>query len=147
MLTLGAEHGGCVGSALDGGVATLLGGTGASLVGVTALLAGRAPAHRRLARRAPPPLAVTRSAARTARAPRRAPDALEPQVLAPPPALAPHEPPVDVEHDYPDVVAEGLSEPPPLLARRRTTDRASRRALFDAPARRGRRTGCPTAPS
>ena len=47
--------------------------------------------------------------------------------------LAPaHEPPVDVVHDYPDVISEGLSEPPPLLLDPEgETDEQT--TLFDAP--------------
>ena len=52
-------------------------------------------------------------------------------VVAPPPALV-HEPPIDVVHDYPDVVSEGLSEPPPLLLDPDgVTDEQT--VLFDAP--------------
>ena len=46
-------------------------------------------------------------------------------------ALA-HEPPVDVVHDYPDVISEGLSEPSPLLLdpEGETDEQAT---LFDVP--------------
>ncbi|HEX5799035.1 MAG TPA: DNA translocase FtsK 4TM domain-containing protein, partial [Gaiellaceae bacterium] len=40
MTTLGSDHGGFVGDVLGGGLAKLLGDTGASLVGLTALVAG-----------------------------------------------------------------------------------------------------------
>jgi DNA segregation ATPase FtsK/SpoIIIE, S-DNA-T family len=42
-----------------------------------------------------------------------------------------HEPPIDVVHDYPDVVSEGLSEPSPLLAYDEETDEQA--TLFEAP--------------
>ena len=58
-------------------------------------------------------------------------------VSAPPPALAQHEPPIDVVHDYPDVVSEGLSEPPPLLVEP-DDETEEQTALFDVPRGRGR---------
>ena len=89
---------------------------------------GRAAALRRLLRRPAPPLASRRPARRRPAGESRS----EPQgVVAPPPALV-HEPPVDVVHDYPDVVSEGLSEPPPLLLDPDgVTDEQT--VLFDAP--------------
>ncbi|HUP33442.1 MAG TPA: DNA translocase FtsK, partial [Gaiellaceae bacterium] len=112
MVTLGSEHGGLVGELLGGGLAKLLGGTGSLLVGLTALLAGglllSGASYGALLRRSH--RAVRRAVAR--------PEKLAQSrkaVSGPPPAPAHHEPPVDVVHDYPDVVSEGLSEPPPLL--------------------------------
>jgi S-DNA-T family DNA segregation ATPase FtsK/SpoIIIE len=118
MTTLGSEHGGAVGAVLGGGLAKLLGDTGSSLVGLTALVAGAllltgasagailrgsvsygASAGSHHLRRA-------RSAARrTFERPdtdRRLAD--DDHVSGPPPALH-HEPPVDVVEDYPDVVS------------------------------------------
>ena len=116
MLTLGA-NGGWVGRQLDHLFSALLGSTGATIVGVTTLAVGillltgaslgaflrrsghavrRAHGHARKLR--------TRSAR------------VEPPAAAvvPLPVLHAVEPPVDVEHDYPDVVSE--TGPPPLLA-------------------------------
>ena len=92
----------------------------------------RPPALRRLLRRAAPPLPSRRPARgrqagescseQQSRAPGRRPRCV-------------HEPPVDVVHDYPDVVSEGLSEPPSCCStptarrtsrRRSSTLRASR---------------------
>jgi DNA segregation ATPase FtsK/SpoIIIE, S-DNA-T family len=129
MVTLGSEHGGLVGRILGGGISTLLGGTGAAIVGVTALLAGglllSGASYGALLRRSHHAVrrAVERRPEKAARAPK--------PVAEPPPALvAHHEPPVDVEHDYPDVVSEGLSQPPPLLVDEPTEEAA----LFAAPA-------------
>ncbi len=113
MLTLGA-NGGWVGRELDRLFSAMLGTTGATIVGVTTLAVGlllltgaslgaflrrsghavrRAHGHaRRLASR-PEPVAAA---------------------APPPPLLHAVDPPVDVEHDYPDVVSE--TGPPPLLA-------------------------------
>ena len=114
MLTLGA-NGGWVGRELYRLFSALLGDTGATIVGVTTLAVGlllltgaslgaflRRSGH-----------AVRRAhghARRLATRPAPAPAA----VVARPPVLHAVEPPVDVEHDYPDVVSE--TGPPPLLA-------------------------------
>lgn len=107
LLALGADHGGLVGRALEGVVGTLLGSTGATIVGVTTLVVGAlllsgasAGALLRGSGRA------VRSAARNR--PQRTAPAARP---APQPVLEPHEPPVDVLHDYPDVIGEA----PPLV--------------------------------
>ena len=127
MVTLGGDQGGAVGSALGGGVAKLLGGTGSVLLGLTALLAGAlmlsGASYGAVLRRSHH--AVRRAVARPDR-PKRD------EVLAPTPVLAQHEPPIDVVHDYPDVVSEGLSEPPPLLV---DSDDVTEEqtALFDVP--------------
>lgn len=128
MITLGSAHGGFVGGAFGGGLAKLVGSTGALLVGVTALLAGglllSGASYGALLRRSHH--AVRRAVAR----PEKVSDRHK-VVLEPPPALV-HEPPVDVVHDYPDVVSEGLSEPPPLLLDSDgVTDEQT--VLFDAP--------------
>ena len=132
MVTLGSGHGGWVGNLLGGGIAKLLGGTGSALLGLTALLAGglllSGASYGALLRRSHH--AVRRAVAR----PERVAESTK-AVSGPPPALAHHEPPVDVVHDYPDVVSEGLSEPPPLLADEDETEEAS--TLFDVPREEG----------
>ena len=131
MVTLGGDQGGAVGGALGGGVAKLLGGTGSVLLGLTALLAGAlmlsGASYGAVLRRSHH--AVRRAVARPDR-PKRD------EVLAPPPVLAQPEPPIDVVHDYPDVVSEGLSEPPPLLLDS-DEETAEQTALFDVPRAEG----------
>ncbi|MDQ3066128.1 MAG: DNA translocase FtsK [Actinomycetota bacterium] len=109
MVTLGGTHGGFVGNLLGGGLGKLLGSTGSLLVGLTALLAGglllSGASYGALLRRSHH--AVRRAVIR--------PEKVSKHHVEPPPALAHHEPPVDVVHDYPDVVSDGLSDPPPLL--------------------------------
>ena len=141
MLTLGA-NGGWVGRELDRLFSALLGATGATIVGVTTLVVGlllltgaslgaflrrsghavrRAHGHaRRLASR-PEPVAVA------APLPRRCSHAVEP--------------PVDVEHDYPDVVSE--TGPPPLLAYEPEHPLVRSRR----PTRRASSTRCPAIPT
>jgi len=118
MTTLGSRNGGFVGDAFGGAIAALLGGTGAFLVGLTALLAGTllltGASAGALLRHSGHQLRRAGSAAR-GRLERERLVARSDGAPAPPPSLAPaHEPPVDVVHDYPDVIAEGL-EPPPLV--------------------------------
>jgi len=132
MVTLGSDHGGFVGELLGGGLAKLLGGTGSLLLGLTALLAGglllSGASYGALLRRSHH--AVRRAVAR----PERVSDRHK-VVSGPQPALV-HEPPVDVVHDYPDVVSEGLSEPPQLLLDPDgVTDEQT--TLFDAPREEG----------
>ena len=132
MVTLGGEHGGAVGNVLGGGVARLLGGTGSAPQARPGLLARRAVAPGGLLRGAPrrSHRVVRRAVARPEKATGRQ------QVSAPPPLLAHHEPPVDVVHDYPDVVSEGLSEPPPLLLQA-DAETEGRTAVFGAPRAEG----------
>src|SRR5688500_9984253 len=105
IVTLGTDHGGLVGELLGGGLARLLGETGSLLIGLTALLAGglllSGASYGALLRRSHH--AVRRAVAR----PEKVSDRHK-VISGPPPALV-HEPPVDVVHDYPDVVSEGLS--------------------------------------
>jgi S-DNA-T family DNA segregation ATPase FtsK/SpoIIIE len=135
MITLGAAHGGWVGNLLGGGVAKLLGGTGSALLGLTALLAGAlllsGASYGALLRRSHH--AVRRAVAAR---PERTPKQRDREVVAPPAQLAAHEPPVDVVHDYPDVVSEGLSEPPALLAGMED-ETEEQSTLFDVPRAEG----------
>ena len=124
MVTLGSAHGGFAGSVLGGGLAKLLGGTGSFLIGLTALLAGglllSGASYGAILRRSHH--AVRRAVARPEKPARRE------AVVAPAPELVPHEPPVDVVHDYPDVV----SEPPQLLVEH-DDPTEEQTTLFDAP--------------
>jgi S-DNA-T family DNA segregation ATPase FtsK/SpoIIIE len=114
MTTLGSRHGGFVGDACGGALAALLGGTGSFLIGLTALLAGAlllsGASAGALLRHSGHQL---RRASTAARDRFERPASTDHEVVAPRPTLL-HEPPVDVVHDYPDVISEGL-EPPPLL--------------------------------
>ncbi len=132
MVTLGGDHGGVVGNALGGGVAKLLGGTGSLLLGLTALLAGglllSGASYGALLRRSHHAVRRAGAAART----RRRDTSVSGTVPGPVPPVAHHEPPIDVVHDYPDVVSEGLSEPSPLLVQP-DDDTEEQPALFDVP--------------
>ncbi len=126
MLALGTEHGGFVGSGLEGLFGRLLGDTGSFLVGAFALLAGallvsgasagavlRRSGH--AVRRAGG--AAHRSRPRVERGPIVDPEALSARATpqAAPRAL-PAKPPVDVVNEFPDVVSETpLGPAPPLL--------------------------------
>lgn len=109
MLTLGAAHGGFVGDGLASVVGKALGSTGATILGVLLATAGvlflTGASLGAILRRSGHAM---RSASRHVRRERPAVDAYpaRPEVAMPP------EPPVDVKHDYPDLVSEG---PPPVL--------------------------------
>jgi len=133
MLTLGA-NGGWVGRELERLFSALLGTTGATIVGVTTLVVGLllltgaslGAALRRSGH-------AVRRAHGHARRLRTRPAHAEAPPAAPVPAPALHtlEPPVDVEHDYPDVVSE--TGPPPLLAYEpEHEDEPDQPSLFDA---------------
>jgi S-DNA-T family DNA segregation ATPase FtsK/SpoIIIE len=117
MLTLGSGHGGGLGDGLESLVALGLGTTGATILGVLLAIAGvtfltgtslgaflRRTGH------------VMHQAGSRVRMPRPAPRYQVPvddRYLVPAPAP---EPPVDVKHDYPDLVTDSVSSgPPPLV--------------------------------
>ncbi|MGI9111698.1 MAG: DNA translocase FtsK [Gaiellaceae bacterium] len=134
LTTLGSRNGGFVGDAFGGALAALLGGTGSFLVGLTALLAGAllltGASAGALLRHSGRQLRRASTAARS-RIEREKLVARSHKALAPPPALAPgHEPPVDVVHDYPDVVAEE-PEPPPLVIDEDSTAETWQPPTFD----------------
>jgi DNA segregation ATPase FtsK/SpoIIIE, S-DNA-T family len=137
MITLGPDHGGFVGDLLGGRLAQLLGSTGALLVGATALVAGG------LLLTGASAGAVLRSSGvvvrRASGAARRSLDRTERAVA---PGYLPeaehgprHEPPVDVVHDYPDVISDGVSAPAPLLVDE--PDEETESTLFDLPREEG----------
>ena len=115
MIVLGSDHGGFVGRMLGGGLAKLLGDTGASLVGLTLLLAGvlllTGASAGAILRHSGHQLRRAGAAARrrTARSERDDVPGDGTGAAAQPEPLG-HEPPVDVVEDYPDVV---LDETPP----------------------------------
>jgi S-DNA-T family DNA segregation ATPase FtsK/SpoIIIE len=110
LATLGAAHGGAFGRGLAKLFGLLVGGTGTTLIGVLALVIGTL-----LLSGASAGALVRRSGHAVKRAHTRARRA-RPAVDADPAPVIPlraHEPPVDVVHDFPDVV--GGTQPPPLL--------------------------------
>jgi S-DNA-T family DNA segregation ATPase FtsK/SpoIIIE len=121
MIALGKDHGGVVGSLLGGGLAKVVGETGAVIVGVTLLLAGAllvsGASAGALLRRSGGAVRRAGAAARRsidARELDRAGD--EPRRARP--AHAPR-PVVDGVEAFPDVIAPAVlsAEPPPLVAR------------------------------
>ena len=137
LITLGSDHGGAVGGLLGGGLAKLLGTTGSLIVGVTALVAGAllltGASAGAILRRSGGAVRRASSAARR-RVERPTTEELVFQEHKPLPAPR-HEPPVDVVHDFPDVVSEGLSQPP---AARGRAGRGHPEHALRAPARAGR---------
>jgi S-DNA-T family DNA segregation ATPase FtsK/SpoIIIE len=128
LLTLGHTNGGLAGRALEGIVATLLGTTGALIVGVTALVfsgllltGASAGALLRDSHHAVRRATRIRASEWELPAPRRP--------ALPPEPERPHEPPIDAVNDYPDVVGEA----PPLVASLDEPDEESGTfpALFD----------------
>ncbi|HZB23414.1 MAG TPA: hypothetical protein VE444_06170, partial [Gaiellaceae bacterium] len=111
LLALGRDHGGFVGRVLEGVVATLLGTTGALIVGATAIVFGAL-----LLSGASIGALVQRSHKAVRRATRARVSETEtwptPRRAASPPSDKPHAPPVDAVEEFPDVVGE----PPPLVA-------------------------------
>ena len=135
MLTLGSAHGGLLGDGLERLVALGLGTTGATILGVLLTVAGvlfltgaslgailrrtgRVVHHAHERVRARP--ARTRTAA--------------------PALLAPAAPPVDVKHDYPDLVTDSVSTQPAALYQREhdpfsdAPTHESQEQLFELPA-------------
>jgi S-DNA-T family DNA segregation ATPase FtsK/SpoIIIE len=116
LLTLGAAHGGAVGKGLESLVALGLGTTGATILGALLTISGtlfltgaslgallRRSGH--VVRRAHTSLRSVRIAAA---------DQLSP--IEPDSRTGTHlDPPVDVKQDYPDLVSETISGPPPQL--------------------------------
>ncbi|MDP8910797.1 MAG: DNA translocase FtsK [Actinomycetota bacterium] len=122
LLALGRDRGGLVGEGLEALFGRLLGGTGAFLVGLFAVVAGvllvsgaSVGAFLRHSRH------VVRRAGGAARRSLERPEPVAPAgpAVTPVPLRAREalKPPVDVVHEFPDVVSEtATAEPPPLLA-------------------------------
>jgi DNA segregation ATPase FtsK/SpoIIIE, S-DNA-T family len=135
LLTLGASHGGSLGEALERTVAWAVGPTGAALVGVTMLAAGilllSGASIGAVLRRSGHVLRTHTESLRRER-PRPEPQPAAADTWDQPPArLAP---PVDAEHDFPDVVETFVQ--PPLLVEDDTHEREpepdDHPSLFDA---------------
>ena len=129
-LALGRAHGGLAGRVLERVFGTLLGGTGSTILGVTALTVGAL-----LLTGASAGALLRRSGHAVRRAARRPAPKRKPLVAAPPPPTPtlPATPPVDAVHDFPDVVGETL-EPPPLLVEEREPEPEEAETLFHPPA-------------
>jgi DNA segregation ATPase FtsK/SpoIIIE, S-DNA-T family len=140
-LTLGTAHGGVVGDALASLVATGLGTTGATILGVLLTIAGvlflTGASLGAIVRRTGHAVRIAHTRVRAARevalaaAESRMDDA---PAFTPPPA-----PPVDVKQDYPDLVSDSVSGPPPILLRPAPdedsgTEENTQETLFDPPA-------------
>ena len=116
MITLGKDQGGYIGSVLGGGLALALGGTGVAIVGVLTLLAGGL-----LVTGASAGAMLRNSGRAVHRAARRSIARRPVEAAAPPlrviegdaPMLKPQAPPVDVVHEFPELVSDG--EHAPLL--------------------------------
>src|SRR3954453_19155911 len=127
LAALGADHGGALGRGLEKIFGLLVGSTGTTIVGVLALVIGAlllsGASAGALVRRSGH--AVRRAHDRARRA-RPDDDHVEP-AAAPP--LRPLDPPVDVVHDFPDVVGE--NQPSPLLIEPVSTEDPDQPSLFD----------------
>ncbi len=138
MLTLGIAHGGLVGDGFETLVALGLGTTGATILGVLLTTAGvlflTGASLGAILRRTGHELHRAHTRVRRERAPREV--AL--------PELTPEhslEPPVDVRKDYPDLVSDSVSGPPPVLfvqdddeAPHAFSEEHTQETLFEAPA-------------
>jgi S-DNA-T family DNA segregation ATPase FtsK/SpoIIIE len=136
-LTLGSSHGGAVGRALESVVAIGLGTTGATILGVLLTIAGilllTGASLGALVRRTGHVVHTAHSRVRAAKL------AYETQLEPPPELERPVPPPVDVKHDYPDLVSDAVSGPPPVLLREEPgepdalTEENTQETLFDPP--------------
>ncbi|MGB8003578.1 MAG: DNA translocase FtsK, partial [Gaiellaceae bacterium] len=120
-------HGGAVGRGLEGMFGLLVGSTGTTIIGVLALIIGSlllsGASAGALVRRSGH--AVRRAHDRARRA-RPIETDVEPAAVIP---LRAAEPPVDVVHDFPDVIGDG--QPSPLLIEPVSTEDPDQTSLFD----------------
>ncbi len=146
-LTLGTGHGGAVGDALASLVALGLGSTGATILGVLLTVAGV------LLLTGASLGAIVRRTGHAVRVAHTRVRAVRPALAArePAPEREPFRaPPVDVKHDYPDLVSETVSGPSPLLLRPEPDDeptprRTPRRRSSTRPSGSGPTTSCRSA--
>src|SRR3954470_14042399 len=114
MLTLGTAHGGLVGDGLESLAALGLGTTGATILGVLLAIAGTlfltGASLGAILRRSGHAVRSAHGRVRRER-PARGPDDPHLEREPSPRGL----PPVDVKHDYPDLVSDTVSGPAPLL--------------------------------
>ncbi len=136
MLTLGTGHGGLLGDGLESLVSLGLGTTGATILGVLLTLAGTlfltGASLGAIVRRSGHAVKHAHTRVRAAR------EAHELELQSEPAARQALEPPVDVKHDYPDLVSDTVSGPAPALFVREPDPfeeetHESQEALFDLP--------------
>jgi S-DNA-T family DNA segregation ATPase FtsK/SpoIIIE len=140
MLTLGAGHGGLLGDGLESLVALALGTTGATILGVLLTIAGvlflTGASLGAILRRSGH--VMHRAHARVRR--ERVGDPSPELTNLVEPSNQIHPPPVDVKHDYPDLVTDSVSTQPPALYQPEPDSFAeadtheSQEQLFDLPA-------------
>jgi DNA segregation ATPase FtsK/SpoIIIE, S-DNA-T family len=134
MLTLGTGHGGLLGDGLESLVALGLGTTGATILGVLLAIAGTL-----FLTGASLGAIVRRSGHAVHRAHTRVRAARETYELDPPSDTGSTVlPPVDVKHDYPDLISDSISGPAPTLFVREPDEfeaetHESQETLFDVP--------------
>src|SRR5256714_923604 len=127
LATLGSSHGGAIGRGLERLFGLLVGSLGTTIIGVLALVVGTL-----LLSGASAGALVRRSGHAVRRAHSRARRALPSEPSARPAPVIPLraiEPPVDVVHDFPDVVGE--NQPPPLLIEPHSSEDPDQPSLFD----------------
>jgi S-DNA-T family DNA segregation ATPase FtsK/SpoIIIE len=126
LATLGEAHGGALGRGLGKLFGMLVGATGTTIVGIFGLVIGTL-----LLSGASAGALVRRSGHAVRRAHSRARRASPVRDLEPAPVipLRTHEPPVDVVHDFPDVIGE--NQPPPLLIDPVSAEDPDQPSLFD----------------
>jgi DNA segregation ATPase FtsK/SpoIIIE, S-DNA-T family len=126
LAALGSAHGGGLGNGIESLFGLLLGSTGTTIVGVLALVVGAL-----LLSGASAGAMVRRSGHVVKRAHHRARRATPVPEREPAPVipLRSNQPPVDVVHDFPDVV--GDTQPPPLLVEPASSEDPDQPSLFD----------------
>jgi S-DNA-T family DNA segregation ATPase FtsK/SpoIIIE len=126
LAALGSGHGGAIGRGLQGIFGILVGATGTTIIGVLALVIGAL-----LLSGASAGALVRRSGHAVRRAHHRARRAQPLEDVEPAPVipLRAQEPPVDVVHDFPDVI--GDTQPPPLLVEPASSEDPDQPSLFD----------------
>jgi DNA segregation ATPase FtsK/SpoIIIE, S-DNA-T family len=142
-LTLGTAHGGIVGDGLASLVSAGTGTTGATILGVLLTIAGvlflTGASLGAIVRRTGHAVRIAHTHVRAARAIAEAREEREREV--PGFELPVPSPPVDVKQDYPDLVSDSVSGPPPILLRPEpepedevASEENTQETLFDPPA-------------
>jgi DNA segregation ATPase FtsK/SpoIIIE, S-DNA-T family len=132
MLTLGTAHGGVVGDGLESLVALGLGTTGAGILGVLLGIAGC------LFLTGASLGAILRRSGHAVRRAHTRVRAARPMIEREPEYESPPRAPVDVQHDYPDLVSDSVSGPPPILFQQEDDEpehetHESQEVLFELP--------------